>query len=133
MRERDEGKSKRKKEKKKKKRERGLKERNRDQTGRWKGLFVKNRKERRVAARCRGWEQKTARGNQGKTLGFEVRWAWAGFGLLSRSLKFIFLLQFNLAKIIWQFIFKNGDDCLGKIFSDNFSKNKIGFNKNNFG
>ena len=61
MRERDEGKSKRKKEKKKKKRERGLKERNRDQTGRWKGLFVKNRKERRVAARCRGWERKTAR------------------------------------------------------------------------
>ena len=27
---------------------------------------------------------------QGKTLGFEVRWAWAGVGLLSRKLKIYF-------------------------------------------
>ena len=29
---------------------------------RWWGLFAKRRKERRVAARGRGWERKTARG-----------------------------------------------------------------------
>ena len=68
-----------------------------------------------------------ARGNQGKTLGFEVRWALGRIGLLSRSLKFIFLLQIN-----WQLILENGDDCLDKIFSGDFRKIKIGFYKNNF-
>ena len=50
-----------KKRKRKEKRE-GPKRKKRDQTERWKGLFGKNRKQRRVAARCRGWERKTARG-----------------------------------------------------------------------
>ena len=40
--------------------------------------------------------------------------------------------HFYFAKRFWQLIFKNGDDCLDKIFSDNFRKIKIGFNKNNF-
>ena len=40
----------------------------------------------------------------------------------------IFLLQ----NLIWQIILENGHDCLDKIFSDNFRKIKIGFNKNNF-
>ena len=49
------------------------------------------------------------------------------FGLLSQFSK-----HFYFAKRFWQLIFKNGDDCLDKIFSNNFRKNKIGFIKNNF-
>ena len=39
------------------------------------------------------------------------------------------LKAFYFAKIIWQLILENGDDRLDKIFSDNFRKIKIGFNK----
>ena len=42
----------------------------------------------------RGWERKKA----GETLGFQVRWAWAGFGLLPRnSQNFYFSGKNNLA------------------------------------
>ena len=50
------------------------------------------------------------------------------FGLLSRNSQNIFIF----ANLFWQLILENGDDCLDKIFFVNFSKNKIGFNKNNF-
>ena len=43
---------------------------------------------------------------------------WLGYSLaISQN---IFILQFNLAN----YFFKNGDDRLGKIFSDNFRKIK---------
>ena len=62
---------------------------------------------------------------QGKTLGFEVRWAWAGFwATLSLAQNYFYFAK--------QLIFENEDDCLDKTFSDNFQQNKIGFNKNNF-
>ena len=64
----------------------------------------------------------------GGTLGFGVRWAWAGLGNSLAILKFLFFFY----KIILTNNFENGDDCLDKIFSGNFRKNKIGFIKNNF-
>ena len=54
----------RKREKKKKeKREKGLKEKEGTPFGRWKDVFAKLEKQKRVAARCRGWERKNTRGN----------------------------------------------------------------------
>ena len=67
--------------------------------------------------KCRGWKRKTARGR--------IRvWRLGGLGLgLGYSLAIsqnIFILQ----KIIWKLIFRNRDDRLDKIFSDNFRKIK---------
>ena len=75
-------------------------------------MSVKTGKERRVAARDRGWERKTARAG----LGFwRLGGLGPGFGLLSRYSK-----HFYFAKQFWQLILENGDDCLDKIFSGNF-------------
>ena len=49
--------------------------------------------------------------------------------LLGYSLARSNLFIFSFAKLISQLIFENGDKHLGKTFSDNFSKNKIGFNE----
>ena len=51
----------------KKRKEKKEKEGERKKKGRWKDPIAKTRKERRVAARCRGWERKFP---EGKTLGF---------------------------------------------------------------
>ena len=67
---------------KKEKGERGKKRKD----GGWRGVSAKRKEEGRAAAKHRGWERK----KPGETLGFGVRWAWAGFGLLSRSLKIYF-------------------------------------------
>ena len=48
----------------------GPKKRENDLDARWKGLIVKTRKRRRVAARCRGWERKKAGAGLGFGLGF---------------------------------------------------------------
>ena len=57
------------KEKRKKRKERrekqGPKRREKDLSARWKGLFAKNRKRRRVAAKHRGWEKKRTRAGLG--------------------------------------------------------------------
>ena len=75
---------------------------------------------------------KNAGGGKGKgpggNLGF---WRLGGLGPVWATHS-RFSKQFYFAKQFWQLIFENGDDRLGKIFSDNFWKNKIGFNKNNF-
>ena len=69
-----------------KKRKRGKKEKGQG----WKDRSVKSRKRRRVAAKMQGVGKQNS---QGETRGFEVRWVCAGVGLLSRSLKIIFILQ----------------------------------------
>ena len=85
-----------------------------DQKARWRDLKGKREKKKRAAAKRRGWERKTTRAG----LGF---WRLGGLlgriGLLSRNFSKYFFIFFS--KIIWQLIFKNGDDRLGKIFSDN--------------
>ena len=124
--ERDAG-EKRNKKKGRKKEERGRKrkEGEKRKERRWKGTPAKNRKAKRVAAKTQGVGKQNSQGKLGQTLGFEVRWAWAGFGLLSR----VFSKHFYFAKLFWQLNFENGDDCLDKYFSDNFRKIKIGFIK----
>ena len=68
----------------------------------------------------RGWERKKPGGTRA-TLGFEVRWALGRFwATLSHTRNILFFF----CKLIWQLNFENGDDCLGKIFSDNFRKIK---------
>ena len=47
------------------------------------------------------------------------------FGLLSRNSQNIFILQIKIR----QLILENGDERLDKIFSGNFRKKNIGFNK----
>ena len=54
---------------------------------RWRDLFAKNRKQRRVAAKHRGWERKIARG---RIMGLEVRWSWAGWATLSQFSNILF-------------------------------------------
>ena len=63
----------RRKRKRNRKREKERKKRSRDPIAKqkrvfvwWKDMPAKGRKEERVAAKPRGWENKTARGNQGK-------------------------------------------------------------------
>ena len=81
-----------KKKEKEKKRGKGRKEKGRDPKKkglrcRWKDLFVKNRKQRRVAAKHRGWERKRARG---RIRVLVARWAWAGLGYSLASQKHLF-------------------------------------------
>ena len=66
--------------------------------------------------KVQGVGNKTARG----TLGFEVRWAWAGVGLLSRNSQNIFILQNKFGKLF----LKTETTVSVKIFSDNFRKIK---------
>ena len=93
---------------KKKKGPRDLKENPKDRFARREDRFTKTKKKRRVAARGRGWEGKTARGR--------IRvWRQGGpgpVGLLSRHSK----LLFSFAKQFWQIILENGDKRLGKTF-----------------
>ena len=83
----DRGKRKRKKEKGRREKRKGGEKRKRRG---WKGTPAKRKNRRRVAARCQGVGKQNCQGEPGETLGFEVRWAWAGFGLLSRSLKIFY-------------------------------------------
>ena len=79
------------------KRSRDPKEKVKGSFARWEDPFAKKRKGRRVAARCRGWERKTARAG---IRVLEARWAWAGLGYslaLEKHFYFRFLLQKNLA------------------------------------
>ena len=85
------------KEKGKRKEEKGrdLKEKEKDPSVRWKDLKRKREEGRRVAARCRGWERKTARGNPRV---WRLGGLGPGFGLLSRALELLFsFCEINLA------------------------------------
>ena len=57
---------------------------------RWKGGFAKQKNRRRVAARCQGVGKQNCQGEPGETLGFEVRWVWAGLGHSLAILKTFF-------------------------------------------
>ena len=71
-----------------KKREEGEKEKG----WRWKGSFAKRQNRRRVAAKRQGVGKENSQGETRETLGFGVRWAWAGFwGTLSQFSKYFYL------------------------------------------
>ena len=99
----------------KKKRGRGLKKGPRCEV---EGSICKKKKEGEGGCKVQGVRRKRVRAG---IRVLEARWAWTGFGLLSRNSQNIL---FSFAKQFWQLIFKNGDDCLDKTFSGNFRKIK---------
>ena len=85
------------------------------------GPLRESRKREEDGCKAQGGRRKRARAG---IRVLEARWAWARLWATLSQFSNLFFFCKIISQIIWQIILENGDDCLDKIFSDNFSKIK---------